>query len=121
MITPERTRALAGPLLTVAFVSLLAGPATAQTSLILRGTPGGSDQGRVNDDPETGLMAYWQHWRTASDPEPAFTLAWTEWTRHGPLLLSSGRPDSTGYSRVNFENMEASLELPAGMFEGPEG
>ena len=72
-------------------------------------------------DPETGLMAYWQHWRTASDPEPAFTLAWTEWTRHGPLLLSAGRPDSTGYSRVNFENMEASLELPAGMFEGPEG
>ena len=72
-------------------------------------------------DPETGLMAYWQHWRTASDPEPAFTLAWTEWTRHGPLLLSAGRPDSTGYSRVNFENMEASLELPGGMFEGPEG
>ncbi len=72
-------------------------------------------------DPETGLMAYWQHWRNASDPEPAFTLAWTEWTRYGPLLLSPARPDSAGYSRVNFENMEASLEMPEGMFEGPGG
>ncbi len=72
-------------------------------------------------DPETGLMAYWQHWRNASDPEPAFTLAWTEWNQFGPLLLSAGRPDSTGYSRVNFDNMEASLEMPEGMFEGPGG
>ena len=70
-------------------------------------------------DAETGLMAYWQHWRDAGDPEPAFTLAWTEWTQYGPLLLSAGRPDSTGYSRVTFENLAAALEMPEGMFEGP--
>ncbi len=70
-------------------------------------------------DPETGLMAYWQHWRDASDPEPAFTLGWTEWRRYGPLLISAARPDSAGYSRVTFENIEASLLLPDGMFEGP--
>ena len=70
-------------------------------------------------DPETGLMAFWQHWRDAGDPEPAFTLAWTDWTRHGPLLLSAGRPDSAGYSRVTFENMAAAMEVPDGMFEGP--
>ena len=70
-------------------------------------------------DSETGLMAYWQHWRNADDPEPAFTVAWTEWRRYGPLLLSASRPDSAGYARITFENLAAAEVIPEGVFEGP--
>ncbi len=47
------------------FLSLIvAGVATAQTTVVLRGTVGGADQGRVNNDPETGLKV-----RTPADSD----------------------------------------------------
>ena len=72
-------------------------------------------------DPETGVMELWQHYREASDTVPSFTMAWTDWERYGPVVLSTGRVDQEGAPRIWFENVDAAREVPAGAFEPPEG
>lgn len=72
-------------------------------------------------DPETHRLAYWQHWTRADDPEPRFTMAWTDWERHGPLLLSPTRVDLSGELALSFQELEASTTVPDGVFHGPEG
>lgn len=70
-------------------------------------------------DPETGLLEIWQHFRQADDPEPGFTMAWTDWQDHGPIWLSSRRESREGEARIYFENLDARTEVPAGAFGGP--
>jgi len=81
-------------------------------------TPQNKYRGWVN--PDSWLMDYWQHYRNADDPEPAFTLGWTDWKRYGPIMLSDKRPDENGNSRIYFENLRAEEFVPEGMFEPPE-
>jgi len=71
-------------------------------------------------DPETGLFEIWQHFRQASDGEPAFTMAWTDWRRTGPIWLSPRRENQDGEARIYFENLEAATEAPEGAFTGPD-
>lgn len=71
--------------------------------------------------PESGLMEVWQHYRSAEDEEPAFTLAWTDWAPYGPIMLSSRREDPEGNAPIRFENLDASKRLPEGAFEPPVG
>lgn len=70
-------------------------------------------------DPATGMMELWQHFRDADDAEPAFTVAWTDWRRYGPIRLASGRPDQEGVDRLTFENLAASTTVPDGAFAPP--
>jgi hypothetical protein len=80
-------------------------------------TPGNKYRAFV--DPETGMMGLWQHFRSADDPEPAFTMAWTDWEDYGPILLSSRRPDREGDSRIYFEELAADTRVPEGVFQVP--
>ncbi len=70
-------------------------------------------------DPETNRMAYWQHYTEASDSAPRFTMAWTDWERYGPILLSPNRVDLDGNLGLRFEELEASTEVPSGVFSPP--
>lgn len=70
-------------------------------------------------DPSSGVMELWQHYRQADDPEPSFTMRWGDWQRYGPIMLSSTRPDQEGNSRIHFENLDASTEVPEGAFAPP--
>ena len=36
-------------------------------------------------------MTQWAFYREAADAEPSFTGPWTNWQRHGSILLSDGR------------------------------
>lgn len=70
-------------------------------------------------DTASGVMELWQHFRDADDDEPAFTLAWTDWERHGPVLLSPVRRDREGNTTIRFENLDAGTEVPTGAFAPP--
>lgn len=72
-------------------------------------------------DPETGVMELWQHFRQATDAEPAFTMAWTDWQDHGPIWLSSRRESREGDARIYFRNLGAATEVPEGAFDPPGG
>lgn len=71
-------------------------------------------------DPETGFMAYWQHYTEASDEEPRFTMAWTDWERHGPIHLSPARVDLSGELALRFDDLVASTTVPDDVFHGPQ-
>lgn len=70
-------------------------------------------------DPESGMMELWQYYQNADDEEPGFTLRWTDWQRYGPILLSSRRETPEGDSRIFFEDLEASTDVPSGAFDPP--
>lgn len=72
-------------------------------------------------DTASGMMELWQHFRDAGDQEPGFTLAWTDWERHGPILLSPRRLDREGAGSIRFENLEAGTSVPEDAFAPPEG
>ena len=76
---------------------------------------------RAYIDPETGMFELWQFFRNAQDTVPGFTNRWTDWQRYGPILLSSRRENREGVSGIYFENLDAATEVPAGVFEPPEG
>ena len=42
-------------------------------------------------DQESRLVTQWAFYREAADAEPRFTGPWTNWQRHGSILLSDGR------------------------------
>lgn len=70
-------------------------------------------------DPESGMMDLWQYYQNADDEEPGFTLRWADWQRYGPILLSSRRESPEGDSRIFFEDLAASTEVPEGAFDPP--
>lgn len=67
-------------------------------------------------DPESGLMARWQHFRTA-DAEPS-TAEWRDWQRFGPISLSTEKPAPDGAFAIRFENVRVERSVPSGAFEG---
>ena len=76
---------------------------------------------RAYIDPSSGMFELWSHYPNASDSTPAFTLHWTDWKKYGPILLSDRREDRNGDSRIYFENLAASTEVPDGAFDPPAG
>lgn len=76
---------------------------------------------RAYVDPESGMMEIWQYFRQATDTEPGFTLAWTDWRDYGPILLSSRRENEDGDARIWFENLRAETSVPDGAFAPPGG
>jgi len=91
--------------------------------LTFEGSTGLTPQNRYRAfvDPASGVMEAWQFFRNRADTEPGFTLAWTEWRRYGPILLSSRRETEDGSSRIWFENLKADTEVPPDAFSPPGG
>jgi len=46
---------------------------------------------RVQVARDTGLVEQWAFYAEAEDDEPRFRMPWTDWTKHGDILLSTGR------------------------------
>lgn len=72
-------------------------------------------------DTASGMMELWQHFRDAADEEPGFTLAWSGWERHGPILLAPDRLDREGTSTIRFEDLDAATTVPEDAFVPPGG
>jgi len=70
-------------------------------------------------DPDSGMFEIWQYYGNAEDDTPGFTQRWTDWQRHGPILLSSRREGEDGSVGVRFENLVASDQVPPGAFLAP--
>lgn len=70
-------------------------------------------------NPESGLVERWSHWSNAENPEPNFTLGWTDWQWYGPIQLASQRPNDEGFSSIYMGNVMVSETLPDGVFDPP--
>lgn len=64
-------------------------------------------------DRETGLVSQWSFFRNASDPEPRFTLPWTNWTSFGGIKLATGR------GRTDVTNVRVTAGDERAAFAGP--
>ena len=65
-------------------------------------------------DRESRLVTQWAFYRDADDDEPRFTGPWTNWQRHGSILLSDGRGERGHTGVAVFD------ELPESVFTSPE-
>ena len=63
---------------------------------------------------ETMLVEEWAFYPNASDPEPRFKTPWSNWQRHGKILLSAHRGKRKHTDVAVFDT------LPASVFESPE-
>ncbi|TAE55593.1 MAG: hypothetical protein EAZ89_05520 [Bacteroidetes bacterium] len=63
-------------------------------------------------DRDSRLVSKWAYFPKATDPEPRFTGVWTNYSRHGKILLSSGRGPR------GMENIAVMDQAPEGFFEG---
>lgn len=64
-------------------------------------------------DQESRLVTQWGFYPEAADAEPRFTGPWTNWQRHGKILLSDGR------GKRQHTNVAVFDELPRSVFEDP--
>ena len=69
-------------------------------------------------DKERMLVEEWAFYRNASDPEPGFRNPWTDWTRHGKVLISGGRGMRNDQPRAHTD-IAVFDTLPASVFENP--
>ena len=65
----------------------------------------------VNQD--THLVEQWSFFSTAEDPEPRFVNPWTDWKKHGNIMLSDNR------GRWQHSDVGAYAELPESVFTDP--
>ncbi len=66
-------------------------------------------------DRETGLVTQWSYYKSAADPEPRFTLAWSGWTNYDGVMMASGR----GGERYGVTDIRVSQENDPAAFAGP--
>lgn len=66
-------------------------------------------------DRETGLVTQWSYYKSASDPEPRFTLPWTDWTSYGGVMMATGR----GGERYVVSGIRVSTSDDRTAFAGP--
>ena len=64
-------------------------------------------------NPTTGLVEEWAYFPNATDAQPAFRRRWSDYTRHGQLLLASDRSEATKPARI--DNIAAAQTLPKGV------
>jgi hypothetical protein len=78
-------------------------------------TPQNQYLGWIN--PATGLMERWSHFsREGADP---LVNDWTDWRPHGPILLSTRKPNVNGQSAIIFRGVRVETRVPAGAFDPP--
>ncbi|WP_345054415.1 hypothetical protein [Hymenobacter glaciei] len=61
----------------------------------------------------TGLVDEWAYFAKADDAQPAFRRRWTDYVRHGQLLLAADRSDATKPTRL--DNIFHAQTLPDGV------
>lgn len=69
---------------------------------------------RVYVSKASGLVVQWDYYSTAEDDEPRISTPWTDWTKHGEILLSGGR----GQRRL--DGIGVLDTAPAGCFTKPD-
>ena len=67
---------------------------------------------------ESGLIEQWDFFRHASQDEPDFQCAWTNWRRFGDILLSDDRGELRGRA-VKHTEIAVFDELPESVFTDP--
>ena len=67
-------------------------------------------------DKEHNLVTEWAFYRKASDAESRFRNPWTNWTKHGNILISDGR----GRGGRKHSDIAVFDVLPASVFESPD-
>lgn len=60
-------------------------------------------------DRESRLVTQWAFYRDAADAEPRFTGPWTNWQRHGSILLSDGRGERQHTEVAVFDELSRSV------------
>ena len=70
-------------------------------------------------DKERNLVTEWAFYPKASDAEPRFRNPWTNWTKHGNILLSDGR-GATRRGERKHSDIAVFDALPASVFESPD-
>ena len=65
-------------------------------------------------DQESRLVTQWAFYRDAADAEPRFTGPWTNWQRHGPILLSDGRGERGHTGVAVFDELPESVFTSSG-------
>ena len=63
---------------------------------------------------ETHLIEQWAFFRNASDEKPGFVLPWSNWTKHGNILLSEDRGK---YQHTDLAVLE---NVPDSVFQDPK-
>lgn len=82
------------------------------------------DLGVTNDeywayvDPATGIMAAWRY-KLQGQGEAGPIIWWRDWQRVGPIRLAADRVWPDGQTRIRFEALQASAEVPEGAFAPP--
>ncbi len=51
-------------------------------------------------DKKTALVVQWDYYRNAEAPEPRMSTPWSDWKRHGKILLSAVRGENRKHDRV---------------------
>jgi hypothetical protein len=64
-------------------------------------------------DQSTGMVCQWSHWTDRADPEPRFTLPWSEWKEYNGVMLSTGR----GADWADIAFVDTPEKLPPGIFQ----
>ena len=70
-------------------------------------------------DRESRLVTQWAFYREAGDAEPAFTGPWTNWKRHGSILLSDGRGERRHTDVAVFDELPRSVFTSSAPVELP--
>ena len=60
-------------------------------------------------DRESRLVTQWAFYRDAADAEPRFIGPWTNWQRHGSILLSDGRGEREHTDVAVFDELSRSV------------
>ncbi len=60
-------------------------------------------------DQESRLVTQWAFYSEAADTEPRFTGPWTDWQRHGSILLSDGRGERRHTGVAVFDELPRSV------------
>lgn len=64
-------------------------------------------------DRASGLVSQWSYYKAATDPEPRFTLPWSDWAEYDGVMMSSGR------GKVDVTNIKVSGADDRTAFAGP--
>lgn len=65
-------------------------------------------------DKESGLVTQWSFFEKAADSQPRFTNPWSNWKRHGEIMLSADR------GRGSHTDVAVLTQVPATTFTSPE-
>lgn len=70
-------------------------------------------------DPDTGLMGWWEHFRTREQTETDTRTLWTDWEQRGPIKVALSKLALDGTPRLYFPSVIISTDLNEAAFAPP--